>query len=119
VSGGALQDTRVEIVTAADTDKVIYHITGQGRATLQPAVVDLQPYLNKEIFIRIIDNETGISQIPYIANDKWAHINFDDFLFYPSRPDFPNELKQKDIIILPPLDPVLNAGLSGKKRRKR
>jgi putative membrane-bound dehydrogenase-like protein len=112
VSGGALQDTRVEIVTASD-NKVIYHITGQGRATLQPAVVDLQPYLNKEIFIRIIDNETGISQIPYIQNDKWAHINFDDFLFYPSRPEFANELKQKDIIILPPLDPVLNAGLSG------
>ncbi|MEO6685966.1 MAG: PVC-type heme-binding CxxCH protein, partial [Dyadobacter sp.] len=112
VSGGALQDTRVELVLAG-TDSVIFHITGQGRATLQPAVVDLQAYQNKEIFIRIIDNETGISQIPYIPNDKWAHINFDEFLFYPSRPDFSNELKQKDIIILPPLDPVLNAGLSG------
>ncbi|WP_460915632.1 PVC-type heme-binding CxxCH protein [Spirosoma areae] len=112
VSGGALQDTRVELVQAS-TDKVIFHSTGQGRATLQPVVVDLQPYLNQEIFIRIIDNETGISQIPYIPNDKWAHINFDEFLFYPTRPDFPNELKQKDIIILPPLDPVLNAGLSG------
>jgi plastocyanin len=114
VSGGALQDTRVELVLAG-TDNVIYHITGQGRATLQPAVVDLQAYLNKDIFIRIIDNETGISQIPYIANDKWAHINFDEFLLYPSRPDFPNELKQKDIIILPPLDPVLNAGTFGRK----
>lgn len=112
VSGGALQDTRVEIVQAG-ANKVIYHITGQGRATLQPAVVDLQPYLNQEIFIRIIDNETGISQIPYIPNDKWAHINFDDFQFYATRPEFPNELKQKDIIILPPIDPVLNAGLSG------
>lgn len=117
VSGGALQDTRVELVLAG-TNEVIYHITGQGRATLQPAVVDLQPYLNKEIFIRIIDNETGISQIPYIPNDKWAHINFDEFLFYPTRPDFPNELKQKDIIILPPLDPVLNAGLSGQEAAK-
>lgn len=114
VSGGALQDTRVELVRAG-TDKVIFHSTGQGRATLQPVVVDLQPYLNQEIFIRIIDNETGISQIPYIPNDKWAHINFDEFLFYPTRPNFPNELKQKDIIILPPLDPVLNAGLSGLK----
>ncbi|WP_254412500.1 PVC-type heme-binding CxxCH protein [Dyadobacter diqingensis] len=117
VSGGALQDTRVELVLAG-TNEIIYHITGQGRATLQPAVVDLQPYLNKEIFIRIIDNETGISQIPYIPNDKWAHINFDEFLFYPTRPDFPNELKQKDIIILPPLDPVLNAGLSGQEAAK-
>lgn len=112
VSGGALQDTRVELVLAG-TDQVIFHSTGQGRATLQPVVVDLQPYLNKEIFIRIIDQETGISQIPYIPNDKWAHINFDEFLFYPTRPNFPNELQQKDIIILPPLDPVFHAGLSG------
>ncbi|WP_439556750.1 PVC-type heme-binding CxxCH protein [Dyadobacter sp.] len=114
VSGGALQDTRVELVLAG-SDSIIYHITGQGRATLQPAVVDLQKYLGQEIFIRIIDNETGISQIPYIPNDEWAHINFDEFLFYPSRPVFANELKPADIIILPPLDPVLNAGLSGEK----
>lgn len=112
VSGGALTDTRVELVLA-ENNKVIFQSTGQGRATLQPVVVNLKPYLNRNIFIRIIDNETGISQIPYIANDKWAHINFDNFLFYPSRPSFPNELFQKDIIILPPLDPVLNAGLSG------
>jgi len=114
VSGGALADTRVELVLA-ETNKVIYQITGQGRATLQPVVVDLQPYQNKEIFIRIIDNETGISQIPYIPDDKWAHINFDDFRFYSSRPSFPNELKKEDIIVLPPLDPVVNAGLSGPK----
>lgn len=112
VSGGALQDTRVEIVLA-DTKKVIFSSTGQGRATLQPVVVNLKPYLNKNIFIRIVDNETGISQIPYIQNDKFAHINFDNFLFYATRPDFSNELFLKDIIILPPLDPVLNAGLSG------
>lgn len=117
VSGGALQDTRVEIVQAS-TNKVITHSTGQGRATLQPVVVELQPYMNQEIFIRIIDNETGISQIPYIPNDKLAHINFDDFEFYATRPVFPNELKQKDIIILPPLDPVLHAGLSGVEAAK-
>ena len=117
VSGGALQDTRVELVQA-ETNKVIFHSTGQGRATLQPVVVDLKPYMNQAIFIRIIDNETGISQIPYIPNDKWAHINFDDFQFYPTRPNFPNELKPADIIILPPLDPVLHAGLSGTEAAK-
>ncbi len=117
VSGGALQDTRVELLLAG-TNEIIYHITGQGRATLQPVVVDLQPYLNKDIYIKIIDNETGISQIPYIPHDKWAHINFDEFLFYTKRPEFPNELLPKDIIILPPLDPVLNAGLSGVEAAK-
>ena len=117
ISGGALADTRVELVLA-ETKKVIFSSTGQGRATLQPVVVELEPYLEKEIFIRIIDNETGISQIPYIKDDKWAHINFDDFRFYPSRPYFPNELNKDDIIVLPPLDPILNSGLSGEEAAK-
>ncbi|HEV7381861.1 MAG TPA: PVC-type heme-binding CxxCH protein, partial [Dyadobacter sp.] len=117
VSGGALHDTRVELVLAA-SNEIIFHITGQGRATLQPVVADLSAWQGKEIFIRVIDNETGISQIPYIPHDKWAHINFDDFRFYDTRPKFSNELKQNDIIILPPLDVVLNAGLSGKDAAK-
>jgi putative membrane-bound dehydrogenase-like protein len=114
VSGGALQDTRVELVQA-DNNKVFYEITGAGRATLQPVVVDLKALMNKEIFIRIVDSETGISQIPYIGDDIWGHINFDDFLFYATRPNFANELKKEDIIILPPLDPIVNSGLSGPK----
>jgi putative membrane-bound dehydrogenase-like protein len=117
VSGGALQDTRVELVRA-DTKEVFFQITGSGRATLQPVVVDLTALLNKDIFIRIIDKETGISTIPYIGDDIWAHINFDDFLFYPVRPNFPNELKPSDIIILPPLDRVLNSGLSAQEAAK-
>jgi putative membrane-bound dehydrogenase-like protein len=114
VSGGALQDTRVELVEASN-NKVYYQITGAGRATLQPVVVDMKALLNKDIYIRLVDNETGISQIPYIGDDIWGHINFDDFLFYASRPNFSNELKKEDIIILPPLDPILNSGLSGPK----
>ncbi|CAN5846406.1 hypothetical protein BH24BAC1_BH24BAC1_29890 [soil metagenome] len=114
VSGGALQDTRVELVRA-DTKEVFFQITGSARATLQPVVVDLSSLMNKEIFIRIIDHETGISQIPYIKDDQWAHINFDDFQFYPERPIFPNELRQGDIIILPPLDQVLHSGLSAEE----
>jgi putative membrane-bound dehydrogenase-like protein len=114
ISGGALADTRVELVLAG-SEEVVFESTGQGRATLQPVVVDLQDYLDKEIFIRITDNETGVSPIPYIGDDPWAHINFDDFRFYTDRPNFPNELNQEDIIVLPPLDPVLHAGLSGKE----
>jgi putative membrane-bound dehydrogenase-like protein len=114
VSGGALQDTRVELVQA-DNNKVFYQITGAGRATLQPVVVDLKELMNKEIFVRLVDNETGISQIPYIGDDIWGHINFDDFLFYATKPAFANELKKEDIIILPPLDPIVNSGLSGVK----
>ena len=117
VSGGALQDTRVELVRA-DNQEVFFQITGTGRATLQPVVVDLKELLDKEIFIHLVDKETGISTIPYIKDDKWAHINFDDFQFYPVRPNFSNELKPSDIIILPPLDPVLHAGLSGEEAAK-
>lgn len=114
VSGGALADTRVELVLA-ESDEVVFKSTGQGRAVMQPVVVDLSDYLNKDIFIRVIDNETGTSPIPYINDDTWAHISFDDFLFYPGRPSFPNQLYQEDIIVMPPLDPVPNSGLSGKK----
>ncbi len=117
VSGGALADTRVEIVEA-ETNEVIFKSSGQGRATMQPVVVNLNDYLKKNIFIRIIDNESGTSPIPYIRDDIWAHISFDDFLFYPTRPSFPNELFQKDIIVMPPLDPIVNSGLSGKEAAK-
>lgn len=117
VSGGALHDTRIELIRA-DSKEVIFQITGSGRAPLQPVVVDLTPHLKQQIFIRIIDNETGISQIPYIGDDHWAHINFDDFLFYASRPDFPNELRKSDIIALPPIDPIIHAGLSANEAAK-
>ncbi len=112
VSGGALADTRVELVETG-TDNVFFQITGSGRSTLQPVVVDLRSVLGKDIFIRLVDEETGISQIPYIGDDIWGHISFDDFRLYGSRPVFANELKREDIIILPPLDLVLHAGLSG------
>ncbi len=117
ISGGALADTRVELLLA-DTDEVIFTSTGQGRATLQPVVADLEKYMDQDIYIRIIDNETGISSIPYIGDDKLAHINFDNFLFYSSRPNYQNELFQKDIIVLPPLDPIEHAGLSGEEAAK-
>lgn len=114
VSGGAMQDTRVELVRK-DGDSVIFTVTGSGRAPLQPVVADLKAHIGKEIFIRIIDNETGVSPIPYIRPDKFAHINFDNFLFYSERPEFENELKREDIIVLPPLDIIKYAGLSGEK----
>jgi putative membrane-bound dehydrogenase-like protein len=112
VSGGVLQETRVELFRA-DTDSVFFQITGNNHAGLRPVVVDLQPHMGEEIFIRIVDNETGESDIPYIPADIWAHINFDDFRFYPDRPEFPNELRPEEIFILPPRDLIPNAGLSG------
>jgi putative membrane-bound dehydrogenase-like protein len=116
VSGGAMEDTRVEILDASN--KVIFSITGSGRLPLQPVVVDLSKVVGETIRIRIIDNETGVSPIPYIKDDKLAHINFDDFLFHSTRPSFDNELRKEDIITLPPLDVIAFAGLSGQDAAK-
>jgi putative membrane-bound dehydrogenase-like protein len=113
VSGGVLQETRVELVRE-DTEEVFFQITGNNHATLRPVVVDLEPHLGEMIYIRIIDNETGESDIPYIPGNIWAHINFDDFRFYDERPFFVNELRPEDIVTLPERDIVENTdGLSG------
>lgn len=114
VSGGSLQDTRVELALA-DNDSVFFQISGSGRFNLRPVVVDLRKLLNKMIYIRLVDNETGISTIPYIKDTESAHLSFDDFRFHTKRPVFPNELKPSDIVTLPPLDIVPHAGLSGIK----
>ncbi|GAA4441247.1 hypothetical protein GCM10023091_26230 [Ravibacter arvi] len=117
VSGGALEDTRVELTEEGGTVP-FFSITGSGRLPLQPVVVDLRKWKDKLIRIRLVDQETGISTIPYIKDDKSAHLNFDDFLFHTTRPVFENELKKEDIIALPPVDVIKYAGLSGRDAAK-
>jgi putative membrane-bound dehydrogenase-like protein len=111
VSGGAFASTRVEVVLAAD-NTVIYTITGADRAVFRPAVVDLKPYADKDIFVRLVDEETGASTAVYLKENPWAHINFDHLRFHESRPFFPDEVAASEINVLPPMDPVLHAGLS-------
>ena len=111
VAGGALQDTRVELVLAAN-DQGYFEISGYDHAALRPVVVDLRPIQGQDLYIRIIDNETGVSDIPYIRDNTWAYISFDDFRFHETRPNFPNEFKPEEIFIMPPIDPVPHAGLS-------
>ncbi|MFB3133913.1 MAG: PVC-type heme-binding CxxCH protein, partial [Rhodothermales bacterium] len=111
VSGGALKDTRVELVQA-ENNTVYFETSGYDHATSRPVVVDLRPIQGKEIYLRLIDNETGMSDIPYIRDNKWAYIGFDDFKFYASRPAFPNEFDPSEIFIMPSINPVLHAGLS-------
>jgi putative membrane-bound dehydrogenase-like protein len=111
VSGGAFGSTRVELVLA-ENQKVIYTISGAHHAKLRPAVVDLRPYEGKDIFVRLIDEETGASTAVYLKENPWAHISFDHFRFHEARPFFPNEITPAEIDTLPPMDPVLHAGLS-------
>jgi putative membrane-bound dehydrogenase-like protein len=112
VSGGAFASTRVELVLR-EGEKVIYTISGADHATLRPATVDLSAYVGQEIFVRLIDEDTGASTAVYIKENPWAHVNFDHFRFHESKPSFPNEITPADMTLLPPMDPVVNAGLSG------
>ena len=114
VSGGAFASTRVELVLAGE-DKVIYSITGPNRALLRPAVVELGPYLDKDIAVRLVDEESGAPTAVYLKESPWAHINFDNFRFHESRPYFPDEVKPAEINTLPPVDHILHSGLSGRE----
>jgi putative membrane-bound dehydrogenase-like protein len=117
VSGGAFKSTRVEIVLA-DDKKVIYTISGTDSARLRPAVVDLRPYAGKNLVIRVVDEETGASTATYLKENPWAHINFDRFRFHEAKPYFPNEITAADMTLMPPMDPVIHAGLSGTEAAK-
>ncbi len=117
VSGGAFKSTRVEIVLA-DDKKVIYTISGTDSARLRPAVVDLRPYAGKNIFIRVVDEESGASTATYLKENPWAHINFDRFRFHQAKPYFPNEITAADMTLMPPMDPIVHAGLSGAEAAK-
>ncbi len=112
VAGGALKETRVELVDAS-TGEAFFEITGNNSARLRPVVVDVSDRIGQKMYIRLIDRENGATGISYVRENIWSHIAFDDFRFYPTRPFFIDELKPDDIVILPPRDEVKYAGLSG------
>lgn len=77
IGGGALPGTRVEIVTK-DDGKAIHTARGQNRENMTRSVVDLRKFAGREIFIRIVDEETP----------GWGHVNFDDFVLHAEEPKF-------------------------------
>ncbi len=99
IAGGSHENTRVEIVRV-DSKKVVFKISGDDSESLKPAVVDLREHLGKEIYLRIVDLESG----------GWGHVNYDDFCFWAERPKFSDERKAGDG--LPPPDVVANAGMA-------
>lgn len=102
VAGGPWPATRVELVDAA-TQAVYFKVSGYESETLRPVVVDLQKQLGKEIFIRLVDDQSG----------HWGHVNFDNFVFHAERPKFDNELDPAKVMAeSPPADVVPFAGLS-------
>lgn len=127
VAGGALENVRVELYLA-DSSKPFFHISGpvtQGHisgtklASFRPVVVDLRPYAGKKMYIKLVDQENGKTpEIHYIGDNLWSHISFDDFRFYQERPEYMNELRTEDVVILPARDSVRYAGLSGVEAAK-
>lgn len=102
VAGGSHANTRVELVRA-DNNEVVFKTSGYDSENLRPVVADLHSVQGKEIFIRIVDQESG----------GWGHINFDNFRLYAQRPSFPDELNparlaQDEM----PMDTIKFAGLS-------
>jgi putative membrane-bound dehydrogenase-like protein len=78
IGGGSHDGTAVELLLE-DTGKVFYRATGDDLEDMERVVVDLSPYLGKEVRIRLLDRETV----------GWGHINFDDFRLHAVRPDVP------------------------------
>ena len=93
IAAGPYNSTRVEIVNTANGN-VLFSTPGgdpekfkeknDSTETLAPVVVDLERHQNKEVFIRVVDEQAG---------GHWGHLNFDDFKLYAERPVFANELK--------------------------
>jgi putative membrane-bound dehydrogenase-like protein len=111
VSGGAFASTRVELVLLPE-NKVVFTMTGANHAMLRPVVADLTPYVGQQIFVRLVDAETGAPTAVYLKESPWAHISFDNFRFHESRPQFLNEVVASEVVTMPPMDPVKHAGLS-------
>lgn len=117
VSGGAFASTRVELALADDRS-VIFSISGADQTAFRPAVVDLRPYAGRDVFVRLVDEESGAPTATYLRESPWAHINFDDFRFYDARPVFPDEIVASEVTTMPPMDVVPHAGLSGVEAAK-
>jgi len=85
IAGGSTPATRVELVRR-DNQKVIFQRSGDNTESLKPVVVDLREHAGQTIFVRVIDASSG----------GWGHVNFDDFKFYASKPQFSDAPPEPD-----------------------
>jgi putative membrane-bound dehydrogenase-like protein len=76
ISGGTDMATCVELVRK-DTGNVFFRASGLEDEGLTRIPVDLRQLQGKEMFIRLVDRNSG----------GWGHINFDDFRFHTAKPD--------------------------------
>ena len=109
VAGGKYPATKVELVVKENvSERTVFRASGHESETLERSVANLTPYVGKDMFIRIVDQQTG----------PWGHINFDDFRFYDQEPKFPKADEPKVAENVPPLDDVKFAGLPAEQAAK-
>src|SRR5258705_490082 len=110
VGGGSLPKTKVELVLKdGESERVVFRASGQDSENLRPIVANLTPYVGKQIFVRIVDQESG----------PWGHINFDNFRFYAQQPQLANAIDARKTAAEPPPDEdVKFAGLTGEQAAK-
>lgn len=81
VGGGEnINLTRVEIVEA-ETGKIVQQSFGDNSDTLRREVVDFQPLMGKQVFIRLVDQSAELN----------GRVAFDDFVFHDREPVFTTE----------------------------
>lgn len=85
-AAGPFETTRVELVDMADgvllrkfsgTDLRALKGPRSATETMTPVLLDLGRWLGREVQLKLIDEQ---------ASGDWAHLNFDDFRFYPEKP---------------------------------
>src|SRR5437879_1008393 len=100
--GGGPHDTTCVELWRKDTGAMFLRASGMEEENMRRVVVDLQPHMGKEIYIRLVDKHSG----------HWGHVNFDDFRFHNEKPNFP----QRPVAAGPsPLDIYKYAGLPPEK----
>jgi putative membrane-bound dehydrogenase-like protein len=101
VGGGPYDNTCVELVSK-ETGKIISRTSGIAEENLLRVAVDLGAQQGKEIFIRLVDKQTG----------HWGHLNFDDFRFHAEKPDIPPRPAVREPGLVLPQDQFKSAGLT-------
>jgi putative membrane-bound dehydrogenase-like protein len=101
VAGGPHSETCVQLVRK-DNDKIIYQTSGDTSEELKPVAVDLREQVGQEVVIRLVDRHSG----------GWGHINFDDFRFHDTKPNYPFRTGTQ------PTDVFAHAGLSPEEAAK-
>jgi putative membrane-bound dehydrogenase-like protein len=86
VGGGMQPSTCVELVRK-DSGEVFHRASGLDEEDMRRETVNIRFLLGKEIFIRLVDRNSG----------GWGHLNFDDFRFHSEKPDYPPRQTPPDV----------------------